>query len=102
MSLYPLKFKPRLVEKIWGGRKIETVLGKPLPPGKQIGESWELYDFPPGVCDPSGKCVAVNNAGSVIGTAAERPAAGLGENWRATGSTKDHDGDRRTSARGGG
>ena len=52
--LYPLKFKPRFVEKIWGGRKIETVLGKPLPPGKQIGESWELYDFPPGVCDDSG------------------------------------------------
>src|SRR5829696_5889669 len=54
MSLYPLKFKPRFVEKIWGGRKIETVLGKTLPPGKQIGESWELYDFPPGVCDNSG------------------------------------------------
>ncbi len=51
MSLYPLKFKPRYVEKMWGGRKIETVLGKPLPPGKPIGESWELYDFPPGVVD---------------------------------------------------
>ena len=53
MSLYPLKFKPRFVEKMWGGRKIETVLGRPLPPGKQIGESWELYDFPPGVVDES-------------------------------------------------
>ena len=53
MSLYPLKFRPRFVEKIWGGRKIETVLGKPLPPGKPIGESWELYDFPPGVVDES-------------------------------------------------
>jgi mannose-6-phosphate isomerase len=52
--LYPLKFKPRLVEKIWGGRKLETVLNKPLPAGKQIGESWELYDFPPGICDNSG------------------------------------------------
>src|SRR6185369_5914894 len=41
------------VEKIWGGRKIETVLGKPLPPGKQVGESWELYDFPPGVVEGS-------------------------------------------------
>jgi mannose-6-phosphate isomerase len=54
MSLYPLKFKPRFIEKIWGGRKIEGVLGKTLPPGKQIGESWELYDFPPGICDNSG------------------------------------------------
>src|SRR6185437_7029590 len=55
MALYPLKFKPRFVEKIWGCRKIETVLGKPLPAGQQIGESWELYDFPPGICDNSGQ-----------------------------------------------
>ena len=53
MNLYPLMFKPRFVEKIWGGRKIETVLGKSLPPGKQIGESWEIYDFPPGVVEGS-------------------------------------------------
>src|SRR5687768_12907 len=53
MALYPFKFKPRFVEKLWGGRKIETVLGKPLPAGTQIGESWELYDFPPGVVDGS-------------------------------------------------
>ncbi len=52
MSLYPLKFKPRLLEKIWGGRKLES-LGKTLPPGVPIGESWELYDFPPGVVDES-------------------------------------------------
>lgn len=51
--LYPLKFKPRLIEKIWGGRKIESVLGKPLPPNQRIGESWEIYDFPPGVVDGS-------------------------------------------------
>jgi mannose-6-phosphate isomerase len=51
MSLYPLKFRPRFVEKIWGGRKIETVLGKQLPPNQMIGESWELYDFPPGVIE---------------------------------------------------
>jgi mannose-6-phosphate isomerase len=53
MSLYPLKFKPRFVEKIWGGRKLESVLGKSLPSGKPIGESWEIYDFPPGVVDKS-------------------------------------------------
>lgn len=53
MSLYPLKFKPRYLEKMWGGRKIETVLGKKLPAGRSIGESWELYDFPPGVVDES-------------------------------------------------
>ncbi len=51
MSLYPLQFKPRFVEKIWGGRKLETVLGKKLPTDKPTGESWEIYDFPPGVIE---------------------------------------------------
>ena len=58
MSLYPLKFKPRYLEKMWGGRKIETVLGKSLPPNKPIGESWELYDFPPGVIEPGDQWVS--------------------------------------------
>jgi len=53
MMLYPLKFRPRLVEKMWGGRKLQMVLGKSLPEGKPIGESWELFDFPPGVVESS-------------------------------------------------
>lgn len=62
MPLYPLKFAPRFVEKIWGGRKFETILGKTIPAG-QIGESWELYDFPPGVVEGSSGWVsaAVSN-----------------------------------------
>jgi mannose-6-phosphate isomerase len=58
--LYPLLFQPKFVEKIWGGRKIETVLGKPLPggAGKRIGESWEIYDFPPGVVENSNEWVS--------------------------------------------
>ena len=51
MPLYPLKFKPRLLEKMWGGRKLQSLLGKNLPPDKMIGESWELYDFPPGAVE---------------------------------------------------
>lgn len=58
MSLYPLKFKPRFVEKIWGGRKLESSLGKTIPAGVQIGESWELFDFPPGVVDKSKEWVS--------------------------------------------
>lgn len=49
MNLYPIKFEPRFVPKIWGGQSLAGVLGKALPPGAAIGESWELYDFPPGV-----------------------------------------------------
>ena len=28
----------------WGGRRLETVLGKTLPPGDDYAESWELVD----------------------------------------------------------
>lgn len=45
-ELYPLTFTPRFLPKIWGGRKIETLLGKPLPQGALIGESWEVCDRP--------------------------------------------------------
>jgi mannose-6-phosphate isomerase len=51
--LYPLKFRPKFFEKMWGGRKMQTLLGKDLPPVKPVGESWELYDFPPGVVEGS-------------------------------------------------
>lgn len=39
-QLYPLKFYPQLKEKVWGGNKLASVLGK-NGSGK-IGESWEL------------------------------------------------------------
>ena len=42
MILYPLKFKPRFKERIWGGSLLGEKLGKKLPAGKKIGESWEL------------------------------------------------------------
>ncbi|MCF8362891.1 MAG: class I mannose-6-phosphate isomerase [Prolixibacteraceae bacterium] len=42
MALYPLKFKPILKELIWGGKKLETQLGKDLHGKNNIGESWEL------------------------------------------------------------
>mgnify|MGYP003623313131 CR=1 FL=1 len=40
--LYPLKFKPRLKERIWGGDALGRTLGKKVPDGKTIGESWEI------------------------------------------------------------
>ena len=66
--LYPLKFRPRFFEKMWGGRKMQTLLGKPLPPEKPIGESWELYDFPPGVVE--------NSTGWLSSVVANGPLAG--------------------------
>ena len=47
-SLYPLTFRPLLKERIWGGRNLERLYDKPLPPEKPIGESWEISDRPGG------------------------------------------------------
>jgi len=44
--LYPLTFHPIFKERVWGGREIERLYGKKLPPGAPIGESWELSDRP--------------------------------------------------------
>ncbi|MDR0418696.1 MAG: class I mannose-6-phosphate isomerase [Prevotellaceae bacterium] len=41
IPLYPLKFKPLYIEKIWGGDSLSTKLDKAIPSCK-IGESWEL------------------------------------------------------------
>jgi len=32
------------MERIWGGRRLETLFGKALPTGARIGESWEIVD----------------------------------------------------------
>jgi len=41
MSLYPLKFEPICLEKIWGGNRLKTLLGKKYN-AKNCGESWEI------------------------------------------------------------
>jgi mannose-6-phosphate isomerase len=46
MMLYPLTFKPIFKERVWGGRNLERLYKKPLPPGVPIGESWEISDRP--------------------------------------------------------
>jgi mannose-6-phosphate isomerase len=40
----PLTFNPIFMERIWGGRRLETEFSKQLPPRIRIGESWELVD----------------------------------------------------------
>jgi mannose-6-phosphate isomerase len=44
--LYPLTFRPIFKERLWGGRKLEQLFNKPLPPDLDIGESWEISDRP--------------------------------------------------------
>jgi mannose-6-phosphate isomerase len=42
--LYPLRFEPILKELLWGGRRLGTVLAKPLGDGAHYAESWEIAD----------------------------------------------------------
>ena len=46
MALYPLVFHPIFKERVWGGRALAELYGKPLPPAVPIGESWEVSDRP--------------------------------------------------------
>lgn len=40
--LYPLTFKTIYKDKIWGGNKINTILGKDFSPLPNCGETWEI------------------------------------------------------------
>jgi len=42
----PLTFEAIFMERIWGGRRLESEFGKKLPPNVRIGESWEIVDRP--------------------------------------------------------
>src|SRR5271154_3589068 len=46
MTLYPLTFNPIFKERVWGGRELERLYKKNLPPKVPIGESWEISDRP--------------------------------------------------------
>jgi len=41
ITIYPLKFLPVYIERIWGGNKLASIFGRELP-SNGIGESWEL------------------------------------------------------------
>ncbi|MBE7512138.1 MAG: class I mannose-6-phosphate isomerase [Anaerolineales bacterium] len=44
LPLYsPLTLAPILQTRVWGGRRLATLLGKTLPTADPYGESWELY-----------------------------------------------------------
>jgi len=44
-TVYPLTFEPVFRDYIWGGRRLETLLGRRLPPGI-VAESWEISGHP--------------------------------------------------------
>src|SRR5580704_7640682 len=45
VPLYPLRFTPILRRLVWGGRRLGTVLHKPIGDESDYAESWELADY---------------------------------------------------------
>ena len=45
VRLYPLRFTPILRRLIWGGRRLGTVLHKPIGNASDYAESWEISDY---------------------------------------------------------
>lgn len=64
-TLYPLKFKPILKDKIWGGKKLNSVLKKD-DAGDQCGESWEISTVPENISVVSEGFLKGNNLEELI------------------------------------
>lgn len=43
-QLYPLRFEPIFRRYLWGGRRLATVLDKPIGEGNDYAESWDVVD----------------------------------------------------------
>jgi mannose-6-phosphate isomerase len=68
--LYPFRFVPVFKRYLWGGRRLGTVLGKPIGPEEDYAESWEVSDH------PSGQSVVA--AGPLAGTTLQQLLAAEG------------------------
>lgn len=64
--LYPLKFRPRLKKRIWGGRLLSEKLGKRIPKDSVIGESWEISGVDGDISIVSNGPLAGNNLEELI------------------------------------
>jgi mannose-6-phosphate isomerase len=41
-TLYPIKFRPIIKDKVWGGSRLKNVLNKNVKNSQKAGESWEI------------------------------------------------------------
>ncbi len=76
-----LRFHPLYQERVWGGRALETALGRTLPPspaGGSIGESWEIVDRPEAQSVVQGGAL---NGQSLRQVLAEHGADVMGPKW---------------------
>jgi mannose-6-phosphate isomerase len=71
VPLYPLRFVPILRRLIWGGRRLGTVLHKPIGDETDYAESWELSDYH--------ESVSVVHEGDLAGTTLRQLVHSRGE-----------------------
>jgi mannose-6-phosphate isomerase len=75
-----LRFQPIYFDRVWGGRALETALGRTLPANRPIGESWDVVDRPEA-------CSVISTgplAGQTLRALLERhPADIMGPGWPA-------------------
>ena len=65
-KIYPFKFNPIFKEKIWGGRKMATLLHKDFSPLPNCGESWELSGVESDVSEVANGFLAGNDLNELI------------------------------------
>lgn len=65
-GLYPLKFKPIYLDKIWGGNRLNTILNKDFGDLPNCGESWEISGVQGKVSTVENGFLAGNNLQELI------------------------------------
>jgi mannose-6-phosphate isomerase len=79
-SLPLLRFAPLFKRYLWGGRRLGTLLGKPIGEGEDYAESWEVADH------GSGQSIVTGGplAGMTLGQVVEKYGkALLGRHWQS-------------------
>jgi len=77
-DLYPLRFGPIFRRYLWGGRRLESVLGKAIGP-QECAESWELVDH--------GDDQSIVSCGPLAGTSLHSLIEQFGESLMGEGHT---------------
>jgi len=73
-----LRFEPLYQERVWGGRALESALGRTLPATAPIGESWEIVDRSEAQSIVVG---GTHHGQSLRGVLAKHSAAVMGPKW---------------------
>ena len=75
-----LRFEPLYQKRVWGGRKLASVLNRRLPIDGPVGESWEIVDRPEAQSRVADGPAAGNDLRGLIAADAE---AVMGSGWPA-------------------